>query len=65
MINDSFALNYSYNQIHDVFVHSIMYLLGFDEPQANILFKSYYNNDDLDELRDILERKEREVTNDE
>lgn len=63
MMNETFAFNYM--QLHDVFVHSIMCLLGFDEPQAKILFKSYYNNDDLDELRNILDRKEREVTNDE
>lgn len=54
-----------YVQTKGVYVHSIMYLLGFDEFQANVLFDSYYRNNDLDELKYIIELKEKEITNDE
>jgi hypothetical protein len=55
----------NYIQIKDVYVHSIMYLLGFDELQANLLFDSYYHNNDLNELKQIISMKEMELTNDE
>lgn len=57
--------NNNYDDIKNVYVHSLMTLFYMEENEAILIFKSYYNNGDLMELKNIINNREREVTNDE
>lgn len=54
-----------YQLTKDVYVHSIIYSLGFPEKEAEDIFNQFYYEKKLDDLKEIIQQKERELTNDE
>jgi hypothetical protein len=52
----------NYYLIRDVYVHSLMVYLHIDEYDAKDIFYSYYDDYKLKDLRNLIIKMEREVT---